>query len=74
MNNPAEHVTAAEFARIAGLSRSTPGRWAQQGRVADCYLIGGTYMAPFEAWQAARPARGRRPKKGGLRDVGSGRC
>lgn len=61
-------LTAAEYARLAGLCERRCQRWAKTGRVAGARktirpgLLGEVWEAPLSSWEAIRrnpPRRGR---------------
>lgn len=49
-------LTVAEAARAAGVSERTMRRWIREGRLADCYKVGGRVRIPERAIRdAAEP-------------------
>jgi len=42
-------LTVAEAARAAGVSERTMRRWIREGRLADCYKVGGRVRIPDRA-------------------------
>lgn len=46
-------LTVAEAARSAGVSERTMRRWIREGRLADCYKVGGRVRIPDRAIREA---------------------